>query len=205
MQSPPSRRDSSHLSLSEQTANVLGSFAITRRPDPEKAETLPEQDLKELRHSHAHLSVTAVRDFYEQADQDCRWSTAVFRTPERCRPSCRRGSSCRSGTDRRQRSRWILLLPFAVTWPSVPRSSPSLKHCLTPIAAARFRLCALHLMSTTRGMGISCREATRRFEGIGRGTGAWRRSTRKADDAFRAVTRDAGWSLIPAQVLMPYP
>jgi hypothetical protein len=44
---------------------------MVRRPDPEKAERLTEQDLKELRHSHAHRSVTAVRDFYEQAHQDC--------------------------------------------------------------------------------------------------------------------------------------
>jgi hypothetical protein len=58
---------------------------MARRPDPEKAGTLTEQDLKELRHRHAHLSVTAVRDFCEQAYQDCRWSTAVFRTRERCR------------------------------------------------------------------------------------------------------------------------
>jgi len=44
---------------------------MVRRPDPEKAEKLTEQDLKELRHSHAHRSVTAVRDFYEHAHQDC--------------------------------------------------------------------------------------------------------------------------------------
>ena len=44
---------------------------MARRPDPEKAERLTEQDLKELRHSHAHLSLTAVRDFCEQAYQDC--------------------------------------------------------------------------------------------------------------------------------------
>jgi hypothetical protein len=49
---------------------------MPRRPDPEKAGKLTEQDLKELGHNHAHLSVIAVRDFYEQA--------AVFRTPERC-------------------------------------------------------------------------------------------------------------------------
>jgi hypothetical protein len=45
---------------------------MARRPDPEKAEKLTEEDLKELRHNLAHLSVTAVRDFYEQAYQDCR-------------------------------------------------------------------------------------------------------------------------------------
>ena len=45
---------------------------MARRPDPEKAEKSTEEDLKELRHNLAHLSVTAVRDFYEQAYQDCR-------------------------------------------------------------------------------------------------------------------------------------
>ena len=47
-------------------------FAMARRPDREKNEAMSEKDLKELRHSLAHLSVTAVRDFYERAYQDCR-------------------------------------------------------------------------------------------------------------------------------------
>jgi hypothetical protein len=46
---------------------------MARRPDREKKEVLSEQELKELRHSLAHLSVTAVRDFYERAYQDCRF------------------------------------------------------------------------------------------------------------------------------------
>lgn len=45
---------------------------MARRPDREKAEILSEKDLNELRYNLAHLSVTAVRDFYEQAYQDCR-------------------------------------------------------------------------------------------------------------------------------------
>src|ERR1700674_416368 len=45
---------------------------MARRPDREKAEVLSEKDLKELRYNLAHLSVSAVRDFYEQAYQDCR-------------------------------------------------------------------------------------------------------------------------------------
>jgi uracil-DNA glycosylase len=45
---------------------------MARRPDREKHEVLSENDLKELRHSLAHLSVTAVRDFYDRAYQDCR-------------------------------------------------------------------------------------------------------------------------------------
>ena len=48
------------------------AFQMARRPDREKAEILSEKDLKELRYNLAHLSVTAVRDFYEQAYQDCR-------------------------------------------------------------------------------------------------------------------------------------
>jgi hypothetical protein len=45
---------------------------MARRPDSRKAEVLSEKDLKDLRYNLAHLSVTAVRDFYEQAYQDCR-------------------------------------------------------------------------------------------------------------------------------------
>jgi len=58
--------------LGEQTAKVIRLFAMARRPDREKHEVLSENDLKELRHSLAHLSVTAVRDFYGRAYQDCR-------------------------------------------------------------------------------------------------------------------------------------
>jgi hypothetical protein len=45
---------------------------MARRPDREKAEVLSENDLKELRYNLAHLSVSAVREFYERAYQDCR-------------------------------------------------------------------------------------------------------------------------------------
>jgi hypothetical protein len=62
---------------------MLISVAMARRPDREKAEKLTEQDLKELRHKLAHLSVTAIRDFYEQAYQDCR---LVY---NRLMPQCR--------------------------------------------------------------------------------------------------------------------
>src|SRR5260370_37222899 len=58
--------------LSEQMANMLISFAMARRPDRERAEILSKKDLKELRYNLGHLSVTAVRDFYERAYQDCR-------------------------------------------------------------------------------------------------------------------------------------
>ena len=43
-----------------------------RRPDRDRGEVLNEQDLKELRHNLAHLSVSAVRDFYDRAYRDCR-------------------------------------------------------------------------------------------------------------------------------------
>ena len=45
---------------------------MARRPDREKAEVLSEKDLKELRYNLAHLSLSAVREFYERAYQDCR-------------------------------------------------------------------------------------------------------------------------------------
>jgi len=51
---------------------MIGSFAMARRPDRAKADILSEADLKELRHSLAHLSAPAVRDFYERAYRDCR-------------------------------------------------------------------------------------------------------------------------------------
>src|SRR5882672_5353004 len=78
---------------------------MARRPDREKAEILSENDLKELRYSLAHLSQTAVRDFYERAYGDCASSTTVSRLPGRCRRSCRCGSSCGSGDDRRKEMR----------------------------------------------------------------------------------------------------
>jgi hypothetical protein len=45
---------------------------MARRPDPGNPEIFTEQDLKELRHNLAHLSLDAVRRFYEGAYQDCR-------------------------------------------------------------------------------------------------------------------------------------
>jgi hypothetical protein len=41
-------------------------------PDREEKEILSDNDLKELRYNLAHLSVSAVRDFYDQAYKDCR-------------------------------------------------------------------------------------------------------------------------------------
>ncbi|MGA6982835.1 MAG: hypothetical protein WCC95_23115 [Candidatus Sulfotelmatobacter sp.] len=45
---------------------------MARRPNREKVEILSEQELKEMRHNLAHLSATAVRDFYDSAYRDCR-------------------------------------------------------------------------------------------------------------------------------------
>ena len=45
---------------------------MARRPDKREAEILSEDKLKELRYNLAHLSLPAVRDFYEKAYQDCR-------------------------------------------------------------------------------------------------------------------------------------
>jgi len=45
---------------------------MARRPDKREVEMLTKENLKELRHNLAHLSLPAVRDFYEQAYQDCR-------------------------------------------------------------------------------------------------------------------------------------
>ncbi|MFZ0953094.1 MAG: hypothetical protein WAN17_12560 [Candidatus Sulfotelmatobacter sp.] len=45
---------------------------MARRPDRDRGEVLNEQDLKELRHNLAHLSVSAVREFYDRTYRDCR-------------------------------------------------------------------------------------------------------------------------------------
>lgn len=45
---------------------------MARRPDREKPDILSEKDLTELRYNLAHLSVGAVREFYEWAYRDCR-------------------------------------------------------------------------------------------------------------------------------------
>ena len=58
--------------MGEQKTNMLRSLPMARRPDRRQDEILSEKDLKELRYNLAHLSATAVRDFYEQAYRDCR-------------------------------------------------------------------------------------------------------------------------------------
>jgi hypothetical protein len=46
--------------------------SMARRPNQRESEMLSEENLNELRRSLAHLSLPAVRDFYEQAYRDCR-------------------------------------------------------------------------------------------------------------------------------------
>lgn len=45
---------------------------MARRPDKREAEILSEEHLREIRYNLAHLSLPAVRGFYEKAYQDCR-------------------------------------------------------------------------------------------------------------------------------------
>jgi uracil-DNA glycosylase len=55
------------------TSSVAGfGTMIGSRTNHETGQILSEKDVKELRDSLAHLSVTAVRDFYEQAYRECR-------------------------------------------------------------------------------------------------------------------------------------
>jgi hypothetical protein len=55
---------------------------MARRPDQREAEMLSEENLRELRHNLAHLSLPAVRDFYEQAYRDCRLIYNQLPTPK---------------------------------------------------------------------------------------------------------------------------
>ncbi len=45
---------------------------MARPPDRKNEEMLSEKALRELRDNLAHLSLTAVRDFYERIYRDCR-------------------------------------------------------------------------------------------------------------------------------------
>jgi hypothetical protein len=55
---------------------------MARRPDPANSEMLTEKDLKELRYNLAHLSIQAVREFYDQAHRDCRLIYNRLPTPK---------------------------------------------------------------------------------------------------------------------------
>ena len=45
---------------------------MSRPPDPREVEMLTKENLAERRHNLAHLSIDAVRRFYERAHEDCR-------------------------------------------------------------------------------------------------------------------------------------
>jgi hypothetical protein len=64
--SPYPRRPSLH---GEQTAKSVNCFRMSRRPDPREVEMLTKENLAELRHNLAHLSLHAVREFYDRAHQ----------------------------------------------------------------------------------------------------------------------------------------
>ena len=55
---------------------------MAHRPDNREAEIPREEYLKELRDNLAHLSLPAVRDFYEKAYQDCRLIYNRIPTPK---------------------------------------------------------------------------------------------------------------------------
>ena len=55
---------------------------MARRPDRRETEVLSEENLKEIRHNLAHLSLSAVRDAYERAYQDCRLIYSRVPTPK---------------------------------------------------------------------------------------------------------------------------
>lgn len=57
-------------------------IAMARRPDSSKPEIYTEQDLKELRYNLAHLSVDAVRRFYDRAYSDCRMLYGKLPSPK---------------------------------------------------------------------------------------------------------------------------
>lgn len=51
---------------------------MARRPDLEKERILTREDLKNLRHSLAHLSLHGVQDFYRRAWEECRLTSREF-------------------------------------------------------------------------------------------------------------------------------
>jgi len=53
----------------EQTAKPVNCSRMSRRPDPREVEMLTKENLAELRHNLAHLSLHAVREFHDRAHQ----------------------------------------------------------------------------------------------------------------------------------------
>jgi hypothetical protein len=54
---------------------------MARRPSFEKERMLGQEDIKHLQENLAHLSLDAVRDFYEKAYRDCRITGRDFPSP----------------------------------------------------------------------------------------------------------------------------
>jgi hypothetical protein len=61
---------------------MLESSVMARRPDRKQGEVLSEKDIQELRHNLAHLSIDAVRRFYETAHRDCQMLYDRLPTPK---------------------------------------------------------------------------------------------------------------------------
>ena len=55
---------------------------MARRPNFEKTEIYTQKDLDELRYNLAHLSIDAVRRFYDRAHEDCRMMYGRLPSPK---------------------------------------------------------------------------------------------------------------------------
>jgi hypothetical protein len=67
--------------MGEQMANMLNCRVMARRPDLRKEEVLSRDDLKQLSHNLSLLSLSAARDLYERAYQECRITGRDFPSP----------------------------------------------------------------------------------------------------------------------------
>jgi hypothetical protein len=72
---------------------------MARRPDREKVDILSEKDLRDLRHNLAHLSLGAVRDFYDQAYRDCRLIYSRLPSPRQMQTLVQVWKQLRSGDE----------------------------------------------------------------------------------------------------------
>lgn len=62
----------------EQIAKVVHSCIMARRPDFGEEKVWTTQELKEITHNLALLSIQGVREFYERAYRECRISGRDF-------------------------------------------------------------------------------------------------------------------------------
>jgi hypothetical protein len=72
-------RESTNHWRRKHESNILGFVA--RRPDYGKEEILNREDLKNLAHHLAHLSLSAVREIYERAYRNCQITSREFPAP----------------------------------------------------------------------------------------------------------------------------